>query len=147
MFENCFKTIPYSLDICTELNAKPQFMFTAPNRMVPHLFIWVITVFHSALIQTNNTSNSLQTMKFSEHSPTDHTPHTSKESQMSSQTCPHDRAQKRKKTEQLPNCHLLLSLHKSTELSTRSLKALTGRNHSLSNVQPTDFLKRILYWN
>lgn len=50
MFENCFKTIPNGLDMCTQLNAKPQFMFTAAKRMVPHLFIWVITVFHSALM-------------------------------------------------------------------------------------------------
>lgn len=59
MFEKCFTTIPNGLDICTQLNAKPQFMFTAAKRMVP-IFSFGSSQFFTLLWYTNNTRNSLQ---------------------------------------------------------------------------------------
>lgn len=114
MFENGFKTIPNGLDTCTQLNAKPQFMFTAPNRTVPRLFIWVIAVFHSALIQTNNTSNCLQNCEiqwaFTHRSYSTYLRGVTDD--LSDQ--PSWQGQKRKKTQQLPTdiscCHYMNAL-------------------------------------
>lgn len=136
----CFKTIPNGLDICMQLNAKPQFVFAAPNRTAPCLFIWVITAFHSALIETNNTSNSLQSYEirwaFTHRSYSTYLRRvTGILSRPALVTGP-----KQKENTAVTYCHLLLSLHKSTELSTHPPKALMERNLSLSNVQPTDFL-------